>query len=123
MQPLNLKLLIGCILAALIPPAIVLCMHLPQSGPQPIDPRFNVGGEVLFFTSTRCGACRRVEPAVRQLMSEGFPMRKLDPGSDREMFQKYSIRCVPTFIYVVGDREINRLVGARSIDDLRRLRQ
>ncbi len=124
MQPLNLKLLIACCLAGIIPPAIVLCMYLPELRSQSDDmARYNVGGEVLFFTSARCGACRRVEPAVHQLTQEGFPIRKVDPNSDRELFQQYGIRCVPTFVFVVGDREVNRLVGVQTVDELRRLRR
>lgn len=65
------------------------------------------------------GACRHVEPAVAELRRDGFRVRTIDVDHDQDSPRHYSIRSLPTFVYVVDGQEVRREIGAVSSDELR----
>lgn len=67
---------------------------------------------VLEFTSANCPHCRTVEPVVRGLAKQGFPIRQIDGRTQPDLVRQYKIKGFPTFVLVSGGREVSRIEGA-----------
>ena len=78
-------------------------------------------GEVLFFNATWCGPCRQMKPIVSNMRRQGFHMRDVDVDRHRELAEKYSVRAVPTFVFLENGSEVNRFSGGTTPEHLRRL--
>ena len=63
----------------------------------------------------------RIEPAVVELRNEGFRIETINIRNDRYMAEKYRVRVVPTFVYVVDGEEVRRQSGATNATMLRLL--
>lgn len=70
-------------------------------------------GEVLEFTAKWCGPCQQVSPVVSRLEREGLPIRKVDVDENPDLVRKYRIESMPTFVVLVGSKEIAREKGIR----------
>lgn len=78
--------------------------------------------EILDFTATWCGPCQRISPLVSKLQRTGVPIRKVDADANRDVFQKYGVRTMPTFILVVDGEEVSRSRSENGHEpELRRL--
>ncbi|MEX0978380.1 MAG: thioredoxin family protein [Pirellulales bacterium] len=78
-------------------------------------------GEVLFFNATWCGPCRQMKPIVSRMRRQGFRMRDVDVDRHRKLAEKYSVRAVPTFVFLENGSEVNRFSGGTTPEHLRRL--
>lgn len=70
---------------------------------------------VVYFYTNWCGACRRMEPIIKQLASEYEGKIKfvaIDGAKNPQAAAKYYIRKVPTFIIFIGGEPQEKLVGA-----------
>jgi thiol-disulfide isomerase/thioredoxin len=76
---------------------------------------------LLDFSASWCGPCQMVEPAVRRLVAEGYPIRRVDIDQNPQLASRYRVTSVPCFVMVVGGREVDRVVGATSPDRLRQM--
>jgi thioredoxin len=76
---------------------------------------------VLDFTATWCGPCQKMSPIVHQLEQQGYIIRKVDVDRQRKLAQSYGIRSIPTFVLVIDGREVDRITGMASEEQLRRL--
>jgi thiol-disulfide isomerase/thioredoxin len=73
---------------------------------------------LVQFTSTQCPHCRTMEPVVSQLVSTGYPIQKVDVDRHRSAAVEMKVRGVPTFVYMVGNREVARVEGPASFEKL-----
>ena len=90
---------------------------------QPADdvaPR-DLPGKVLFFSANWCPACRHADPTYQALRNAGYPIRKVDVDSNPTLAQKYGIRSIPQFVYVVDGKEQRRISGSASESRLKRI--
>lgn len=79
------------------------------------------GDAVLVeFTSTNCPHCETMKPVVASLEREGVPVRRVNVDRERDLAVRYQVRSIPTYVVVTGGKEQARLVGAQSIETLRR---
>jgi thiol-disulfide isomerase/thioredoxin len=78
-------------------------------------------GEVLDFTGMNCIYCQRMDPIVSRLQREKYPIRKVDVHTNRELMNAYGIEGLPTFVLVIDGKEVERVVGATSEENLRRM--
>ncbi|MDO5579717.1 MAG: thioredoxin domain-containing protein [Planctomycetia bacterium] len=68
---------------------------------------------LLEFSGQACPACRKIEPLLQQMREKNYPIQTVfleKPGS-REIFRKYDIATMPTFVLLKNNQEIDRLVG------------
>jgi len=78
-----------------------------------------VGETVLLdFSASWCGPCRSMQPVVEQLAKEGYPVRQVDFDRNRELANRYQVSSIPCFVMIVNDKEVDRVVGTTSRDNL-----
>lgn len=75
-------------------------------------------GEVLDFSATWCGPCQQMAPIVSKLERQGYPIRKVDVDTNKALAQKFGISSIPAFVLVVDGKEVTRVVGAVSEQQL-----
>jgi putative thioredoxin len=73
---------------------------------------------ILYFSAPWCGPCKTLGPTMDKL-SGLFNIRKINCDVDTEMAAKYSVRSVPTLVLLDGDKEINRVTGVQSEEQVK----
>lgn len=58
---------------------------------------------------------------VAELKKQGYDIRTLNVRNYMSLAQKYRVRAVPTFVYVVNGREVRRITGPASKNKIARL--
>ena len=76
---------------------------------------------LLEFSSANCPACRAVEPVVRRLAAEGYPIRQIDGDRRPDLLRQFDIRSYPTFVLVIKGREAGRIEEPASYEKLSEL--
>jgi len=77
------------------------------------------GDAVLVqFASQSCAPCRAMQPTVSRLVSDGYPVQRIDVDKHLETARQFNVRGVPTFVLLVGNREAGRIEGPASYDRL-----
>ena len=83
-----------------------------------------VGDTVLLdFSSEYCGPCKQMEPIVGQLAASGFPIRKVDIAREPELANRHGVSGVPTFVMLKDGQEVDRVVGATTVERLQAMLQ
>jgi S1-C subfamily serine protease len=79
----------------------------------------NSGDAVLVqFASHSCAPCRAMQPTVSRLISDGYPVQRIDVEQHPETARQFNVRAVPTFVLLVGNREASRIEGPASYERL-----
>lgn len=73
---------------------------------------------LLDFDADWCSHCRAMDPVVRRLIAEGYPVRKVNIDQERQLTRKYRVRGVPTFVLTVDGQEVDRVAGRTSYSQL-----
>ena len=76
---------------------------------------------VLEFTADWCGGCQQMSPIVSALQRKGYPIRTVDADRESQLLQRFGVNLLPTFVLLVDGKEVDRIVGGMSQDELRRL--
>ena len=69
---------------------------------------------MVDFTASWCMPCKAISPTIDELIKEfvgKVKIVKLDIDTVPKIVHKYDIRGVPTFIYFVSGKEVDRWVG------------
>lgn len=72
---------------------------------------------VLDFWAQWCGPCRQIAPIIDELATEyegRAVIGKVDVDSATEITSRYSIRNIPTVLFVKNGEMVDKLVGAQS---------
>lgn len=88
-------------------PAAMLALALTGADPVLLD-----------FYADWCGPCRQMSPVVHQLQSAGYPIRKVNVDQERELAARFHISDIPCFVLVVDGREVKRVAGGQSRQQL-----
>jgi thioredoxin 1 len=78
---------------------------------------------ILYFTADWCNPCKKTRPIVEELNREQIMAKFfiIDVDSEIEMAQDFEIRSVPTFVVMKDNKEIHRVTGAKSRQQLEEL--
>lgn len=73
---------------------------------------------LLDFYSDACGPCRAMDPVVKQLIAQGYPIRQINVQQDRATASQFRVQGIPCFVMLVNGREVDRKVGMTSPQQL-----
>jgi thioredoxin 1 len=76
---------------------------------------------LVDFWAPWCGPCRIIGPVVEELADEyagRFAVAKVNTDENQATPGSLGIRGIPTLLFYVGGREVDRVVGVRRKDDL-----
>ena len=78
---------------------------------------------ILYFTADWCNPCKKTKPIVEQLNTEQIMAKFfiIDVDSDIEMTKDFEIKSVPTFVVMKDNKEIRRVTGAQTRQQLEEL--
>lgn len=77
---------------------------------------------LVDFWAPWCGPCRIIGPIVEQLADEyegRLAVAKVNTDENPATPGALGIRGIPTLVFYVGGREVDRVVGVRTKDDLK----
>ncbi len=77
---------------------------------------------VLEFTAPdRCPPCQQIAPLVSRLKRENFPIQIVNADESAIVCQQHRIHSIPTFVLLIGGREVDRIEGKPPESELRRM--
>ena len=77
---------------------------------------------VIDFWATWCGPCRMIAPLIEELAEEydgKVLIGKCDVEEGDEVAPQYMVRNVPTIIFIKDGKQVDKLVGAASKDQIK----
>ncbi|MEZ6033229.1 MAG: thioredoxin family protein [Planctomycetaceae bacterium] len=77
------------------------------------------GVQLLGFTASYCGPCQAMEPVIQRMKNDQFPVRMIDITREPDLTRTHKIDRIPTFVLIVGDKEVKRFLGVTSDSELR----
>ena len=77
---------------------------------------------VVDFWAEWCGPCKVLGPEFEALSSEMSDVKfaKLDVDNNQDIASKFGVMSIPTMILFKGGNEVDRAVGARSKEDIKK---
>lgn len=77
-------------------------------------------GVLLEFYSDSCVPCKRMSPVIAEIEEEytNIKVAKLNINFAAETAQKYSVLSSPTFLFFKDSKEVKRIKGVVSKDEL-----
>jgi thioredoxin 1 len=78
---------------------------------------------ILYFTAEWCAPCKQTKPIVEELNREQIMAKFfiIDVDSEIEMTQDFGIRSVPTFVVMKDNKEVHRVTGSKTRQQLEEL--
>jgi thioredoxin-like negative regulator of GroEL len=73
---------------------------------------------VFYFTADWCQPCKKVKPIVEDMKKEGFEFQMIDADYEQLLVKRFEIKSIPTFILMENGKEINRITGAKTRQEL-----
>jgi thioredoxin 1 len=76
--------------------------------------------QVYYFTADWCGPCKKVRPIVEELSRDQADVKFqiIDVDSEGELTRKFEVKSIPTFIRIEDGKEVARVTGAQTKNDL-----
>lgn len=81
----------------------------------PSDSVPNSSPQVIAFTASWCGPCKKQAPLIDQIEAAGVRVTRIDIDQQRDLAQEYRVTAVPTYLYYEGSRLILRTHRARDV--------
>lgn len=75
---------------------------------------------VYYFTADWCQPCKRTKPIVEELNREQTEVKFqiIDVDDNADLALTFNIKSIPTFILIEEGKEINRIIGGKSREEL-----
>lgn len=86
------------------------------------DQEIKKGVTLVDFHANWCGPCRTLAPILEQVAGDvkgKASIAKIDIDSEQKTAARFEIASVPTMILFKDGKEVGRLVGLRSADDVK----
>jgi len=80
----------------------------------------NSSVEVIFFNASWCSPCQQMKPGVDKLVESGYPIEMVDIEENPTLAESAEVRGVPTTAIYENGVLVERLVGYRDEDLLKR---
>lgn len=77
--------------------------------------------KLLDFWAEWCSPCKFMEPVLEELERElagKVQVEKINVDENQEMAAKYGVMSIPTYIIIKDDKEVERIIGATSKENL-----
>ena len=71
-----------------------------------------------YFSAAWCGPCKQFKPIMEGLSKEGYDIEFIDGDENKEVAIEYNIRSIPTTVIEENGKEINRIVGVKSKEEM-----
>jgi thioredoxin 1 len=81
--------------------------------------------QVIDFYAEWCGPCKAMGPAIEALALEynvegsDIEIKKANVDKEPELSQKYSVRSIPTLIFLKDGEQADKMVGLQTKDSIR----
>ncbi len=88
------------------------------------DAELGKGIVLVDFWAPWCGPCKRQIPIIEEIVKElppGVRIAKVNVDLEQELAQRFQVQTVPTWIVWKDGREIRRVSGLRTKEELRKL--
>ena len=78
---------------------------------------------ILYFTADWCNPCKQTRPIVEELNREQIMAKffMIDVDLEIEITQDFEVRSIPTFVVMKDNKEIHRVTGAQTRQQLEEL--
>ena len=74
---------------------------------------------ILYFTAEWCNPCKRVRPIAEELDRDNvIKFQFIDADDNSDLCRKFDIKSIPTFILVEDGKEVKRINGAKTREQL-----
>ncbi|MBI2326848.1 thioredoxin [Candidatus Curtissbacteria bacterium] len=77
--------------------------------------------KLLDFWAEWCAPCKFMEPIMDELEKEltgKVQIEKINVDENQELTAKYGVMSIPTYIIIKDDKELERIIGATSKENL-----
>ena len=71
-----------------------------------------------YFSAKWCGPCKVFKPVMEELSQEGYSIQFIDGDEEMKLANQYGIRSIPTTVIEEEDKEIRRIVGVRTKEQM-----
>lgn len=75
---------------------------------------------VFYFTADWCQPCKKIKPIIKEINRDksGLKFHMIDADTEQDLVQRFKIQSLPTFIIINQGKEIKRLVGLQTKENL-----
>jgi thioredoxin-like negative regulator of GroEL len=74
---------------------------------------------ILYFTADWCNPCKKVRPIVEEINKDSIiKFLFIDIDTELSLAEDYEVRSIPTFILLEDGKEIKRISGAQTQEQL-----
>jgi thioredoxin-like negative regulator of GroEL len=73
---------------------------------------------ILYFTAEWCNPCARTRPFAEELVSDGYNINFIDADSEIQLVKDLGVKSIPTFVLFEDGKEIARINGAKTKQQL-----
>jgi thioredoxin 1 len=74
---------------------------------------------ILYFTAEWCNPCKRTKPIAEELDRDNvIKFQFIDADDNGDLCRKFEIKTIPTFILIEDNKEIRRMNGAKTKDQI-----
>ena len=87
------------------------------------DKNVATGGTLVDFYADWCGPCRMLSPVLEDVAKElkgKAKIAKLDIDNSQKIAAHYQVMSVPTMILFKDGKEVNRLIGLRDAEGVKK---